>query len=61
MEPVVVRGLFADAPAVHKWDQPGGLDSLSEFKVSVVQNSTRGKDHWINCGGHPGVDSIMEK
>lgn len=60
-EPVIVRGLFSDAPAVRKWPQPGGLDSLAEFQVSVVQNSTRGKDHWINCGGHPGVDTVMER
>jgi hypothetical protein len=61
MEPVIVRGLFSDSKAVNDWKKPGGLDSLSDFKVSVVQNSTRGKDHWINCGGHPGVDSIMER
>mmetsp|Transcript_10911 Transcript_10911/g.14189 ORF Transcript_10911/g.14189 Transcript_10911/m.14189 type:complete len:383 (-) Transcript_10911:251-1399(-) len=61
MEPVIVRGLYADSPAVTDWKKPGGLEPLSDFDVSVVQNSTRGKDHWINCGGHPGVDSIMQR
>jgi hypothetical protein len=41
-------------------DIDGGLSSLAHFNVSVVQNSTMGKDHWINCGGHPNVDAVME-
>jgi len=50
MEPVIVRGLFSDVAAVNNWPLPGGLNALDPFSVSVVQNSTRGKDHWINCG-----------
>jgi len=60
MEPVIVRGLFSGSAAVETWPEPGTLDALKDFKVSVVQNSTRGKDHWINCGGHPGVDTVMQ-
>ena len=61
-EPVIVRGLFSDVAAVSKWPLAGssGLAPLAGFNVSVVQNSTMGKDHWINCGGHPNVDAVME-
>ena len=62
LEPVIVRGMFADTAAVKTWptsasgaeeseELSNGLASLSKFDVSVVQNSTVGKDHWINCGG----------
>lgn len=62
LEPVIVRGMFSDTAAVKTWptsasgaegseELSNGLASLSKFDVSVVQNSTVGKDHWINCGG----------
>lgn len=46
-EPVVVRGLFADAAAVKWTDTAGLVEALSGFNVSVTQNSTMGKDHWM--------------
>ena len=86
-EPVVVRGLFKDTPAMHwaaglqeaaadrdalQWNgtnEAGGTSTneagttafslLDRFNVSVVQNSTLGKDHWINCGQHVAADTIM--
>jgi hypothetical protein len=62
-EPVVVRGLFSDVPAM-QWANsslPGNdaFEALAQFNVSVIQNSTLGKDHWINCGGH-GADTAMQ-
>jgi len=55
-EPVVVRGLFdvGNSAAV--------FDALRGFDVSVVQNSSLGKDHDFNCGNVPEgrVDSKME-
>ena len=66
-EPVVVRGMFKDSRALH-WSSdlfgPGSpLSALSDFNVSVVQNSTLGKDHDFNCGlTFPGVpDTVMTK
>lgn len=41
--PAVVRGLFADTPAVTKWTQPGYLASkIGKFIIPVVQNAKYG-------------------
>lgn len=56
-EPVVVRGLFADSAAVKTWGE-SGLAVLDSFNVTVVPNSTIGKDHFINCGEHKAAHSI---
>lgn len=60
-EPVVVRQMFADSPA-RNWVKSkdfSGMSSLNKFNVSVIQNSTMGKDHYINCRTNKGKDSIM--
>lgn len=58
-EPVVVRKMFANSPALKWADNKDLLSPLNKFNVSVVQNSTMGKDHHINCGTHPGKDAVM--
>jgi len=61
MEPVVVRGMFAQSPALNwvKDKDFSGLSALNKFNVSVIQNSTMGKDHDINCGTFVGKDTKM--
>ena len=61
-EPVVVRQMFAQSPALN-WVQDGknwnAMQSLKDFNVSVIQNATMGKDHDINCETFKGADSRM--
>lgn len=41
--PAVVRGLFADAPALEKWTQPGYLSGvLGDFEIPIIHDSTYG-------------------
>ena len=51
--------MFANSPALKWADNKDLLSPLNKFNVSVVQNSTMGKDHHINCGDHPGKDAVM--
>ncbi|GMI34810.1 hypothetical protein TeGR_g591 [Tetraparma gracilis] len=64
-EPVVVRGMFSDSRLM-EWaanlSSPATTSFLPEllpYNVSVVQNSTLGKDHSINCNTHRAADTRM--
>jgi hypothetical protein len=42
-EPVVVKGLFIDTPAINKWNNPDYLPSIiGKIKLSVIPNATYG-------------------
>lgn len=48
-EPVVVRGFYKDSPALRKWNPEYVSNLLGPYDVTVMQNSTLGKDHDLNC------------
>ena len=48
-EPVVVRGFYKDSPALKKWNPDYVSNLLGPYDVTVMQNSTLGKDHDLNC------------
>ena len=53
--------MFANSPALDwvKGKDFSAMSTLNKFNVSVIQNSTMGKDHDINCDNFPAKDTKM--
>jgi hypothetical protein len=48
-QPVLVRGLFADAPAVKTWTPEFLAEAMGDHEVNTVQNGSMADYHWVNC------------
>lgn len=61
-QPVIVRGLFADAPALQKWTDPDYLISrtFDNSSVSVIHNGTIVKHYEMVCGPEDQAENFSE-